>query len=235
MRPSPARRPSPCRPAHLLWLALALAGWLPPAEASPSRVVELFESRDCPACPAARTNLDALARRADVLALSYPVSFRAPAEWPAAGVRPEFLRRQADYVVATGAGEVATPQLVLNGRLLVPGNDAAELAVLLQYATPLEARPQLRQVGDVVLLGGQPPRHETMDVWLVEYSPQVAGKDAVHRNVVRRLVRLAAWSGGPLRLAVPRAPVGRALALLVQHQDRGAIAAALELATVSVR
>lgn len=219
--------------AALALLVALTGGGATPARAEPTRVVELFESRDCPACPAARTNLDALARRADVLALSYPVSFRAPAEWAAAGVRPEFVRRQADYVVATGAAEVATPQLVLNGRLLVPGNDPAELAVLLKYATPLEVPLRLRQVGPAVLLDGQPPRRAAMDIWLVAYSPQVASRDAVHRNIVRRLIRLASWAGGPLRLAVPPVGAGEAAALLVQHQARGAIVAALELAPVT--
>jgi hypothetical protein len=223
----------PLRSAALTLLA-AIALPPPAAATRPVHVVELFQSRDCPACPAARTNLDALAVRADTLALSWPVSFRAPADWAAAGARAEFMQRQADYVAATGIGEVATPQMIFNGRLVLPGNDAAQVAVALRHATALEARPQLAVEADRLVVSGRPPRGATLDLWLIEYIQVVASdrrdnEAPMHRNLVRAVRRLARWSGGPLRLAMPRPAPGRSGAILLQQIDMGAIVAALEV------
>ncbi|KPF78675.1 hypothetical protein IP88_03200, partial [alpha proteobacterium AAP81b] len=220
----------------VLAATIAIAATPPP----PAQVVELFQSKDCPACPAARTNLDALAARADVLALSYPVSFRAAAEWGTA--RAEFMRRQSDYVAATGAGEVATPQMILNGRLAFVGSDAGEVAVTMARATALEAAPRLvRQGASVVVTGGSPGGASArgaggpLDLWLVEFSPQEVGEasraeGATHRNVVRDIRRLARWSGGPLRVALPAVAGDRGAAVLLQQAGLGAIVAALEVA-----
>ncbi len=231
---SASRRSSaPVLARTLALLAGLMTAWPGPAAALPLQVVELFQSRDCPACPAARTNLDAIAERADMLALSWPVSFRAPADWSAAGARAEFMQRQADYVAATGVGEIATPQMIFNGRLVLAGNDAAQVAVALRHATPLEARPRLALRDNAVEVSGRPPL-APMDIWLVEYSRVAVGErsnaePAVHRNLVRSVRRLARWSGGTLRLALPRPAAGRSGAVLLQQAGMGAIVAALEV------
>lgn len=235
---SARRAPARCLARSLALLAGVMLPWSGAARPAPVQVVELFQSRDCPACPAARTNLDAIAERADMLALSWPVSFRPPADWSAAGARAEFMQRQADYVAATGVGEVATPQMILNGRLVLAGNDAAQVAVALRHATPLEARPRLMLRDFGVEVSGRPPV-APMDVWLVEFSRVVVGErssaePAVHRNLVRGVRRLARWSGGTLRLAMPRPAAGRSAAVLLQQAGMGAIVAALEVPALPI-
>ncbi len=217
--------------------ALLAAGLLTAsaATAQPLRVVELFQSRDCANCPAAQTNLDALAGHDDVLALSYPVSFRAPADWAAAAVRGEFIDRHTAYAAATGVGEVATPQMVLNGRLALRGKDASEVAVVLRDATPIESQPRLRLVGRRLLVAGpaRPPR--PLDIWLVRFNraPQPRfghGKDdtASYRNIVESIERVGLWRGAEMALALPRAGETGS-AVLLQERDAGPILAVIEV------
>ncbi len=223
-------------------VAALLIALTPPsaAAAHPLRIVELFQSRDCANCPAAQANLDALAGHGDVLALSYPVSFRAAAQWPAAQVRPEFVARHIAYAAATGVGEVATPQMVLNGRLALRGSDAAEVAVMIRNATTIEGRQRLRANADRLLVSGTRLPGRPLDIWLIGFdrrpNPGLGHGEVdsqAYRNIVTRIERLGIWRGTRLALRLPRPSgddPGNGRAVLLQQPDAGPILAAIELA-----
>jgi hypothetical protein len=225
-------------PAIRLVIALSLAG-NGPAGARPIKVVELFQSKDCAACPDAQTNLNALADHADILALSYPVSFRDPSEWRAAEARPEFMARQAAYAEAIGTGGVATPQMILNGRLAFPGNAAGEVAVTLKDATALEARPRLSLAARNIVVSGPPRPRTAVEIWLIGYSREAAEPGigrrrggeplALHRNIVRSISRIGQWRGGETRIALPAIGPGLAHAIVLQQQGMGPIFAAVDV------
>src|SRR5882757_4787911 len=97
-----------------------------PAQAAPT-VVELFQSQGCSSCPPAIANVNALADRPDILALSFSVTYWDYLGWKDTFAQQAFTARQRDY--ARGLhGEVYTPQVVINGRAGLVGIDRAGLA-----------------------------------------------------------------------------------------------------------
>jgi hypothetical protein len=74
-----------------------------PAIAAPT-VVELFQSQGCSSCPPAIANVNALADRPDILALSFSVTYWDRLGWKDTFARPEFTARQYAYGRAFGDG-----------------------------------------------------------------------------------------------------------------------------------
>ena len=66
------------------------------ADASPAQlvVVELFQSQGCSSCPPANANLNALAERPGVLALSFAVTYWDYLGWKDRFAQPAFTERQ---------------------------------------------------------------------------------------------------------------------------------------------
>ena len=64
----------------------------------PSRpvVIELFSSQGCGNCPQANANVAGLARRTDVIAMTYPVGIWDYLGWSDTLAKPEFTERQKD-------------------------------------------------------------------------------------------------------------------------------------------
>ncbi len=209
------------------------------ADAAHPAVVELFQSQGCSSCPPANANLNAIAGRPDVLALSFAVTYWDQLGWKDGFAQPAFTARQWDYARAAGRGNVATPQMIVNGRGVLVGGSAAQLAdTLRRYDRPPAAPAIARQGGQVTLAAGAPAAPAT--VWLVRYDPRTiavaikagenAGRTLPHRNIVRELTALGRWTGAATRFAIPRAadPAWRD-AILVQAGTGGAILAAARI------
>jgi hypothetical protein len=129
---------------------------------------------------------------------------------------------------------VATPQVVINGRSDVVGNNRAQLEAAIARAPPLAGPAIIVASGKVTLGAGAPA---DADVWLVRYDPRVhqvaigrgenAGKTLPHRNIVRQLVRLGAWTGKAASFDLPAASdLALRTAILVQAKKGGPILAA---------
>jgi hypothetical protein len=207
-----------------------------PARASPT-VVELFQSQGCSSCPPAIANVNALADRPDILALSFGVTYWDYLGWKDTFARPAFTERQRDYARGIGT-TVYTPQVVIGGRSDIVGVDRAELASAIARA------PVTRNAPAVTVTSGQVAVSRAAaanaDVWLVRYDPRVqnvdigAGENSgvllAHRNIVRALVRLGGWSGAAQTYALPGGgdPAWRT-AILVQGTGGGPILAAAKL------
>ena len=87
------------------------------ADASHPAVVELFQSQGCSSCPPANANVNALSQRADVLALSFAVTYWDRLGWKDTFAKPQFTERQWQYARAMRQQDVYTPQVVVNGRV----------------------------------------------------------------------------------------------------------------------
>ena len=87
------------------------------ADPSHPIVVELFQSQGCSSCPPANANVNALSARADVLALSFAVTYWDRLGWKDTFAKPQFTERQWQYARAMRQQDVYTPQVVVNGRV----------------------------------------------------------------------------------------------------------------------
>jgi hypothetical protein len=210
--------------------------------ASPSRtpvVVELFQSQGCSDCPPAQEDLNRLADRPNILALSYGVTYWDYLGWKDSFASPQFTQRQRDYSARNHGIGVATPQYWINGRQTVLGADSLRVSQLIDQAS-LSGGPPLSVAGSNVTVGAGIAPPGGADIWLVRYDPrtiQVAiragengGRTVPHRDVVRQLIRIGRWSVIPQTIVLPGdAADGLKSALLVQAGAGGPILAATKL------
>lgn len=215
----------------LIGLTLSAAPALAADPAHPA-IVELYQSQGCSSCPPADLVVNAIAGRADVLALSFAVTYWDQLGWKDSFGQAAFTRRQWDYAHAGGRGNVATPQVVINGRGVVTGNSRADLdAAIARYDRGVGGPTLASDARTVTVAAGT--GHGT--VWLVRYDPRTIavpiragennGRTIPHRNIVRQLLVLGEWNGKAAHYALPAAPHGLATAVLVQAGSGGPIIA----------
>jgi hypothetical protein len=217
-------------------IALALAPQAAQAaDAQHPTVIELFQSQGCSSCPPANANVNALAARPDVLALSFAVTYWDGLGWKDVFAKPQFTQRQWDYARAFGNAQVWTPQVIINGRATIVGAKRAPLEALIARTDRGAGGPMVNIAGSAVQVSGTAAK--PADVWLVRYDPRAievaikagenGGRALPHRNIVRELVKIGSWAGGTARFAVPAARLpGLATAAFVQAGAGGPIIAA---------
>ena len=205
------------------------------ADAAHPIVLELFQSQGCSDCPPANANLNALAGRPDVLALSFAVTYWDQLGWKDTFAQPAFTARQWDYARAGQRPNVFTPQMIVNGRGVLVGSNRAQVDAALNQFDRGAGGPSISRAGDKVTIGkGAPGRVAT--IWLVRYDPREravpiragenGGRTLPHRDIVRSLQALGTWRGAPVTLDVPRAPdPALRAAILVQEGKAGRIVA----------
>ncbi|WP_309605707.1 DUF1223 domain-containing protein [Phenylobacterium sp.] len=202
---------------------------------APIQVVELFTSQGCSSCPPANAAVAQLAARPEILALSFGVTYWDQLGWKDTFASKQYTDRQWAYAKGLHHANVATPQVVVNGRIDVVGQRVAEIESALKTARLAGDGPTVAlRVASVSISGGAPQR--AADVWLVRYDPNIVqvpikrgentGKTLPHKNVVRELTRLGAWTGGQQSYALPVGPAGLKTAILVQSATGGPILAA---------
>lgn len=209
-----------------------------PAPAGGPVVIELYHSQGCSSCPPAEADLNAIAGRSDVIALSFAVTYWDRLGWKDTFAAPQFTDRQVAYARA-GRGEVATPEFIINGSEAVVGADRNALRAGVARAAATAPGAAIARDGAwvrIAPLGHQAPA----TAWLVRYDPRTidvpvgagenAGRTLAQRNVVRELVRLGEWRGDDARYALPPAhQAGLETAVLVQRGTGGPIVAARKL------
>lgn len=215
-------------------VAASGSGMAMAADRAHPTVVELFQSQGCSSCPPANANVIALADRPDVLALSFQVTYWDNLGWKDTFGTPANTDRQWDYARAWKRAQVATPQVVIDGRRDLIGSNRAELEQALRAADRGRG-PAVDIAGDSVTVSG-PAAGRSADVWLVRFDPNVVqvpirrgeneGLTLPHKNVVREIVRLGDWSGAAKRFALPPGAPGLKSAVLVQAGRGGPILAA---------
>ena len=234
----------------LVWMfALALAGCARSADdplllaetTTPKAgtvVVELFQSQGCSSCPPANANVNALADRPGILALSFAVTYWDHLGWKDPFAQPAFTERQRAYARTKRSDGVYTPQVVINGRRALVGANAASLGKAIAAQGALSGGPAIGREGDAVTIG--PGQGGAAKVLLVTFDPRNRkvpiragennGKTLPHRNIVVALDEAGTWYGKPLRvpLTVPKDPALR-MAVLLQRGEGGPLIAARKL------
>lgn len=175
-------------------------------------VMEMFSSQGCGKCPQANANIEKLAERSDVIAITYPVGYWDYLGWDDTFAKPEFAERQKRYNRVLGHRGPYTPQVVYSGRLHGSGVSikAIEPKFAVRDITPYPATVAFES--DAIVVSGELPRAaddkvaEKAGVVLVRFrsgSTKVTpgagankGKTMTYFNLVTSLEPLGEWAGG---------------------------------------
>jgi hypothetical protein len=204
--------------------AFGLAALIVPARGDTRPVVvELFTSQACSSCPPADALLRELARRPDVLALGFHITYWNGTGWTDTLSIPAATARQQAYARQFNAGQVYTPEIVVDGARDMVGSDRDKVLAAIAAAKPAAAAPVSFAADRHSVAIGRGDGHG--DVVLVRFlrrrTTQVAGGENGGRTLsdtdaVESLARLGAWDGMPQRFAVAPPGPGEGIAVLVQ-------------------
>ena len=205
------------------------------ASADPAHpvVLELFQSQGCSSCPPANAVLNDIAGNPNVLALNFAVTYWDQLGWKDSFARPEFTSRQWEYAHAGGRSNVQTPQLIVDGQAALLGSYKNEVEAAIAAHRRVAGAPEISIDGNAVVVGQG--KAEPAKIWLIDYDPRAvavpiragenSGRTLVHRNIVRKLTALGAWTGSAARIALPAKRPELARALLLQRGVGGPVIA----------
>jgi hypothetical protein len=222
----------------------------PATSAQVKAVYELYTSQGCSSCPTADALLARLAKRDDVIALTFPVDIWDYLGWRDTLARPEFTDRQRAYAKALGDGMIYTPQAVVSGLFLVSGSSQDKVEGAIAKAGQHFAASRVPiglSVEDNHLLinvapapGGVQVKEATL--WLAAIATSIEvritrgenqGRTVVYSNVVRRLMPIGTWNGTEMTVKLERHSfMGNGAdrcAVLLQQGQGGAIVGAATL------
>lgn len=183
-------------------------------------VVELFTSQGCSSCPPADAYLAELAKRDDVIALSFHVDYWNYIGWNDPFSSPEATSRQRAYGRALHKRYVYTPQIVVDGRAETIGSDRTTVDSLIRMASAaqkVEIDIDHHDDGTADIHVPAASGHGTGEVWIGFYDSAVEtevragenrGERIVNANIVRVYKRIGTWSGGALNKRVDLKALG---------------------------
>jgi hypothetical protein len=217
-----------------LLIGLFLASAAAAAETRPV-VVELFTSQGCSSCPPADRLLGELAKRSDIVALGFHITYWDGAAWRDPFSRPQSTERQVAYDRQLTGGQVYTPQMVVDGTVDVIGSDRTAVLAAIAAAKPIAVAPVTFSADrrSVTIGIGASPASGT--VLLARYvlsrttpigGGENASRTATDFNGVEHLETLGAWDGKALSLPIEPPDVGEGIAVLVQAPDGTMLGAA---------
>lgn len=222
-------------------------GETPSAAREPVVVIELFTSQSCPYCPEADEFVAELQDRSDVFVLSWPVDIWDYQGWEDTLANPENTRRQAQYNGRFGLRWPYTPEIILDGRTHIAGNQReAVLERIEEIRDDSWVQVSMRIHFDddrlTVNIGGAPDGWEGNlgTVWLIPYRSHTNieigggpndGRTLSYANVAEGYEPISQWSGNSvivrhqLDLGPGAAPDGYVV-LLQKHRNGPIIGAA---------
>ncbi len=202
------------------------------ASAAHPVIVELFQSQGCSSCPPANTALNAIADRADVIALNFSVTYWDRLGWKDIFGDPAYTQRQYDYAHTLGNENVATPQVVLNGKRAITGNRPGELDRAVAATAAPSNGPSITSDGTRANIGAG---NGSATIWLVRYDPRIqnvairsgenSGRTLPHKNIVRELDRLGSWNGKAAAYTLPKARLAGMKSVILVQSANGPILA----------
>jgi hypothetical protein len=196
-------------------------------------LAELFTSLGCSSCPPADVVLGELAKRDDVLALSFHIDY-----WDGLGWKDPYslhlaTERQRHYAEILGADSY-TPQLVVDGRSEGVGSSRSSVAGMIRgghgAAVPAAIHEQGGRIDVRIDAVPAPSDGAKADILLVTFDAahktpvrggENGGRTLETFNDVRSLRRIGEWRGEPVTLTATRAAeeTGERAAVIVQSAD----------------
>jgi hypothetical protein len=240
---------------------LALAGLVTPllaaphaeAQQHPPTVVELFTSQGCNSCPPADKLLGELAKRDDVLALTFNVDYWDYLGWKDTLASAANTNRQENYARAMSNRRIYTPQMVIGGTIDAIGSDVASVSRAIDRDRGRGGDPKLdvhfvaKDNMTLVQIMGAAYANEAT-IWLVRYKRAVsvkirrgenAGHHLTYHNVVKDYKSLGLWRGHAMEIALDSRALADdgvdACAVLVQVDGHGPIVGAKRMKLASGR
>jgi hypothetical protein len=202
---------------------------------SRSAVIELFTSEGCSSCPPAEAYIGELARRSDVLALSFHVDYWDDLGWRDRFALGQAAERQRTYARVLRRSSVYTPQVVIDGRDDYVGSDRTAIGnSLSRNRTGVPVGISVRG-GEVRVEVGAQEKVPTSDVVLVAYlrtavsaigRGENAGRTLEEFNIVRAIHTLGRWEGREQSFEAPLSslpPDATDVAVLVQPTGQAPI------------
>jgi hypothetical protein len=204
-----------------MFLALPLLAGAAPAAAQTRNgvLVELFSSSACDSCGSAHLLIGELARRNDVIVVTFPVDYWNYLDPVDELARPEFTARQRAYSRNFGRRNVYTPQIVVHGAVEATGGERARvvdgIATARDRAGPAVTF-KLREGALAVTVGTDGRSRSPAQVWLARFAPGPAEgvEPAPYHNAVTSLEKLGAWAGSSTTFST--VPCLEACAVIVQ-------------------
>jgi len=208
----------------------------------PMNVLELFTSQGCSSCPPADALLQDLAKRDDVVALSFPVSYWDYLGWKDTLAKEEYNNRQYEYAHKRGDREIYTPQLIVNGITHVVGSHAGAIDAAMKLTdeklenarVPVDV--EIKNGKATVTAGKAPEGSLLRDGYLsiVCYSKSVeiaigrgenTGRDVSYTNVAREIIPVGKWNGENTQYTVdlPEGDSFDGVAVLLQESESAAM------------
>ncbi len=196
-------------------------------------VVELFTSQGCSSCPPADALLGELARRADVVALGFHISYWDRLGWKDPLSSEGSTARQKTYARRLNGGQVYTPQMVVDGVSDMVGSDRAAVLAALAAAHPVAAASvTIAADRHSVAIGEGLGKGEVLLVHFLRHrttriaAGENGGRVAEDANGVESLVALGVWDGSSRDFTIDPPPAGEGVAVLVQGADGRILGAA---------
>lgn len=203
-------------------------------------VVELFTSQSCSSCPPADALLGELAKRANVVALGFHVTYWDGAAWRDPFARQASTDRQITYDKRLTGGQVYTPQMVIDGTEDVVGSDRGAIFAALDKLRPAAIAPvsfaaDRKSITIGPVADGAATIPAGASVLLARYvlarTTHVAGGENASRTLtdsaaVESLATLGAWQGASTSFPIEPPGEGEGLAALVQAPDGRILGAA---------
>jgi hypothetical protein len=235
----------------VVMVALGCGSFLPAQSPTPV-VVELFTSEGCSSCPPADALLAKLGQKnpsngVDLILLGEHVDYWNQLGWTDRFSSAQFSQRQGDYGKIFHLASVYTPQMVIDGRLQLSGNDDAGVNrdIVAAARHPKTVQVALRWEGnDRLHVTVQSPGASRANVLLAVtedgLSTQVGkgengGKTLHHDAVVRELHELGSLDKNKFETSanvLPHQdwnPAQLKILVLVQDKDGGAIVGASQI------
>jgi hypothetical protein len=218
----------------------APAGAKPRNTAEGPWAVELFTSQGCNSCPPADAYLGSLAKRPDIVALSFHIDYWDYIGWKDPFASRATTDRQRAYARVLKQRYVYTPEMVIDGIGHDTGRERGKIEALLgeaQRRSPRRATPELTRGSDgrlAVRLAAFPLDGRPADVTFALYdrrhsTPVASGENQGRMldnfNVVRRFEVLTRWDGAAANWSVDTTDLqqGQGVAVIVQRADHGPV------------
>lgn len=214
-------------------------------------VVELFTSQGCSDCPAADRLVGELAKRKDVIALSLPITYWDMLGWKDTYATDANTQRQKAYAATMNHSGIYTPQMIIDGRLDVVGNQRDRVLAALsarssdgyaEMSVPISIGTASGRV-EISIPAVKTRNKLLATIWVMRTLGQGSvnveqGENRNHQltytNIVRDLQRAGEWNGEAMKIDLPMTLAKTkhdGVVVLLQARDYGPVlgAALLQL------